>query len=852
MNILLRHTLSSITRNPVQSVIVVVSTAMITACVLLCLCVSSLFEFTTRLWADHLYGGSQMIVNTSPQHQDEVREWLEAHDDVAAYIMTYDVSATVMSEDATVRAFGSANEFGALDTYDSLISAVVLDRAENTTSLPSAHISADFAEVLGLSVGDTFTVKGNGEFFVEAVCAATSRYYSNPLLAYAYETDGLPSVTARFSVWFTDAEAALEDDNATIAAYREELCAITQDKSSVNTAIASNLAEADASVEGSMRLMNIAASVISVVMACLLLASFSVIVRGRVNELIKFKAAGATPAQSAFILIVEAALYAVVGGLIGLGIGEGLIQYLNTLLDELIVGATLAAPAYKYFTALAVGILCGIAACALPAVRMSSKPIHALIGGDERMTRKPPLLVAVFFTLTALALGVAQFFVEDMTLNVIGVLLIAVAFVWIVTSAPHFLRFAALGARGLSRHGPAYVAMCAAPRNASVNASLTMLAALIAFITLGTGIIDVVGLTAVPSSVRYDCDYIISLPTPYNGTTEESAFSMLEKVRAVEGIERANVRTYHAGYSAISTGDEDKLELDTLEPLVMVGMDEAQSLRYMCPNLDEEAIRLFAETEHPIVLTRTAAGRYGVDIGDTVYLYTGDPATPAVLSSPFTVVGIDETITSFDDFFFVTIDDMIATVGWNQGAAETLILADGDPSALAPLTELMDSDPVKVYTRDGFFSAEGKDKLDTSRLIGMFTFIIYGIAGLGLVNLIVLTAGSRMKEFDVLRLAGLTPHGACDYIFTETGMLSAIGFALGLLSAFFVNRASAAIVQLIGKYITTEAFPVRMIVIAAALTGIFALLWALSHVIAFVRTTSRRYRSRDDRLLRSD
>lgn len=109
-----------------------------------------------------------------------------------------------------------------------------------------------------------------------------------------------------------------------------------------------------------------------------------------------------------------------------------------------------------------------------------------------------------------------------------------------------------------------------------------------------------------------------------------------------------------------------------------------------------------------------------------------------------------------------------------------------------------------------------------------------------------------MKEFDVLRLAGLTPHGACDYIFTETGMLSAIGFALGLLSAFFVNRASAAIVQLIGKYITTEAFPVRMIVIAAVLTGIFALLWALSHVIAFVRTTSRRYRSRDDRLLRSD
>lgn len=44
MNILFRHTLSSVTRNPVQSLIVVVSTAMITACILVCLCISSLFE----------------------------------------------------------------------------------------------------------------------------------------------------------------------------------------------------------------------------------------------------------------------------------------------------------------------------------------------------------------------------------------------------------------------------------------------------------------------------------------------------------------------------------------------------------------------------------------------------------------------------------------------------------------------------------------------------------------------------------------------------------------------------------------------------------------------------------------
>ena len=65
-------------------------------------------------------------------------------------------------------------------------------------------------------------------------------------------------------------------------------------------------ADADKSVRGSMQLMSVAAAVITIVMACLLYSSFSVILRGRVNELVKFKAAGATPMQAKLILRTEA------------------------------------------------------------------------------------------------------------------------------------------------------------------------------------------------------------------------------------------------------------------------------------------------------------------------------------------------------------------------------------------------------------------------------------------------------------------------------------------------------------------------------------------------------------------
>ena len=848
MNILLRHTLSSITRNPVQSVIVVVSTAMITACVLLCLCVSSLFEFTTRLWADYLFGGSQMIVNTSPQHQDEVREWLEAHDDVAAYIMTYDVSATVMSEDATVRAFGSANEFGALDTYDRLISAVVLDRTENTTSLPSAHISADFAEVLGLSVGDTFTVKGNGEFFVEAVCAATSRYYSNPLPAYAYETDGLPSVTARFSVWFTDAEAALEDDNATIAAYREELCAITQDKSSVNTAIASNLAEADASVEGSMRLMNIAASVISVVMACLLLASFSVIVRGRVNELIKFKAAGATPAQSAFILIVEAALYAVVGGLIGLGIGEGLILYLNGTLPAGIEAA-IVPNAGDYFVALAIGAACGLAACALPAVRMSFRSIHHLLGGTERMTARTPVWSAVVVTLLTFPCCIAAFFVPTEMLLPFAVASVALSFVWFFTVLPHVLALLCAAARRLTRPGAGYIAECACPRTQSVSTSFSVLTALIAFITLGAGIIDTVILTGVPSQTRYTNDFVATVVLDGTVSPEDE----LERCLAVDGITDGALYKEYSNCSLAYADGTPISENSLISAVNLMAVQKGSDLRFAsAAGIPDDVIRRFDELVatggHPAVITYYTAERYGFEIGDSIAVLTKTSEGILPLNNTYTIVGIDETLTAWDQFIFVCDDDIaVGDYVLYYGAA---IRLDGDTTRFSELRSAIDTDRVTLFTNEGYTPVASSGD-DTTRMLSVFSYIIYIIAALGLVNLIVITARERMKEFDIFRLAGMNASDAARYIFTETAVLTLGGAALGMLFASFMGAAVRGIAQVVDKYIPLDPLPASTAVTVAVGVGLFALLWALAHLAAFAGVNSPLRRRRDDRMLRS-
>lgn len=202
MNILLRHTLASIARNPVQSVIIMISTAMITACILVCLCISSMFEYTTSLWANKYYVGSQMIIHAGADNRETVLAWIEEHsDEIEAYTVLSEIDAIVIVDDETINAKRLGVEYGTLDEFDEQVGAMVLSYAENTTEFPSAHISLSLARTAGLDVGDLFDIKNSGTFFVEAICADTSCYYPNPELTFSCEIDLEAATTGiRFNV----------------------------------------------------------------------------------------------------------------------------------------------------------------------------------------------------------------------------------------------------------------------------------------------------------------------------------------------------------------------------------------------------------------------------------------------------------------------------------------------------------------------------------------------------------------------------------------------------------------------------------------------------------------------------
>ena len=850
MNILLRHTLSSITRNPVQSVIVVVSTAMITACMLLCLCISSFFEYSASLWAENYYVGAEMIIFTSRTHEDEVEEWFDAHsEDIEAVSMTAELTLAASSDTATVQVMNIFTDLGGLDGFDAVIGAEILERTENTTSLPSAHISQDSADILGVTLGDTFEVKGEGEFFVEAIAANTKRYYGNPTPVVVCETDMSEQTSLRYCVWFKDAYGTAPDGRENIEVFSEELAAITGNVSGVQATARDYLADGQASVENSMQLISIAAAVITVVMACLLFSSFSVIVRGRVNELVKFKAAGATPAQSAFILLVEAALYSVIGGLLGLGVGEGIVAMLNSVAET--AYAVIVPVAADYILALLIGAACGIASCVIPAARMSARSIQSLLGGDERMHKPVRLPIVLVIAALTLAFSVAMFFLPVSARVPVSMIALVLIFLSAMLLSPWVLRGVCTLSKRLTRPGAAYISECALPRSASVNSAYTMLVALIAFIWLGSCLIDVVELTALPSSVRYNGDFIAAVDYAHTSPEEE-----LERCLRTDGITGgAVIRITHNIYLAYPDGTfvGDNL-VDAA--ICINAVEKGADINYCClePLADGIAERfdaLKAEGGHPAVIARFLADKYGFEVGDEISVIVNSLLGYRPMVNNFTIVGIDDTETSSDYLLFVHADDLVAE---DVGALPSVVLLhlDGDPTRFAELREKIDGTHVTLYTREGYFPIERASAGDAGDMLSVFSVIIYIIAAMGLANLVVITAGERRRELDILRLAGMTPQDAAQAVLAETATLSLSGFAAGLVLAFFANASTVAIAQIVDRYILLDPFPLGMLAVAGIGAGIFALLWALSHFAAFAQISSKRYKSRVDRSIRAN
>ena len=330
MSVILMHTLKSMGKRPVQTAIIVVSVVITAACIVLMLAMPDIFFDCYVLISGRAYGSAQyyfeVVIGDGTKDYHDIFPVLDRAfgDEWCAVIDYGEVAAKTESFNLMCEIYIADD----LDRFNSLNDAVpcaALPEEELPEGYAPVCVSEFFTEKSGLSLGDTFSVVPVGNAVVAAVMPDNGHYFSHPYPKLAVQR-GLDTVLApTFSVRVTtpvDRDTALRTaDEIAAAGFRvsehDDVGSYAEDFAEERTA-------------ENMPAVLVAGILIIVTMVVLLRLSCTSVVRARSEELVRFKAAGATPAQCMAILLGETTVYTLVGGLVGLGFGKLLIDRLTS------------------------------------------------------------------------------------------------------------------------------------------------------------------------------------------------------------------------------------------------------------------------------------------------------------------------------------------------------------------------------------------------------------------------------------------------------------------------------------------------------------------------------------------
>ena len=794
---LLLHTLRSIGKRPVQTVIIILSLVIVVACFLIMFSMPDIFFASAGLWAASGRGDSQHIVAGYANDFDGVYDEMldsvrSAADGAVTLTMKSDLTAVTPVGNALCRVM----YIDSLHPFLEIMGVTVSDTLDDTEELRRACVPEYFLEMTGLSLGDEFVVDGTGPVRIVTVVKNDAAFYPNPKPIIAIEINNA-TIPAYGSVW---AYFEKPQDNDAMIALVGKLNTLNMGGVRSTECASYVIDTATASTEKNMPMVYVATALIIGLMSVLLVLSDSVIVRSRTGELVRFKAAGATPAECVLILIGETVLYSVIGGLLGLGAGKLVVDILAgsiTIGDTALFAVRPAQYALSFFLGLALGVLVGIVA----AIPFARKPVRRLIADKDKTLRKPPIILPALACLATAGFGAGLYFADGMAIYPVLVLFLVSSCLLLALMMPFIMRAICYAYGRMRGTAPGYIAARSAVYSPAVSRTATALALLIAFVYTGTMLINCVTVLSSSSNARYESDY---LAFPVDG---DPAFA----TELIDGV----------------------MELDGVTwGTLLVAVLSPEDLKHFCRGIDDEVVEKFATTEYGLVVNYYIAQNAGLEVGDTLELRCGN----ILFGEPFvgTIVGIDYTSSSYDSVIYVST--------YIAESYRIHINTDGTED-LAELTAYFeDRTDSKIYLYRSEYYNYDSSKFSVQNLLDTFLMIVYIVAALGIINLIAISAGERKREGEIYRLIGFAPSDTVRFYLTEACILTAIGGISGFLSSLSVTTAVEPLSRFLGKYLVpyiplAEAGWVTLVACGIAFLG--WMVFNLANLIRSRRSTSR-------------
>ncbi|MFW5780756.1 MAG: ABC transporter permease, partial [Bacillota bacterium] len=353
MNIILNHTLRSVKKNRTQIAIIITTIAVVTVMIFSALSLTGLF-YNININAQSRLAGDTEIALSGEEFFPQAKvdffksenpnkiEYMDLYLQAPGLVQTYEESKVVMLE---------ATNFQTL--YRRYPEKLLTKAATDIFDYPGVWIGEDFAAEMGLKTGDTIEIYS--EINNEKLKMSVARImYNQGFFADSAIHNVLIDIKNIANHGMINTAFIKLKDPSDYAEVTDLLREHMQNDA-INIEPAIDVERVERIVNNNTNLLNIALVFIMTIMILILFTSYLVVAKNRLNEMIIFKASGATPLQTTFIMLMEVLLYGITGAIIGLLVGRAGMEVISRALLPNFPGA-ISYDIWKYALAFFTGV----------------------------------------------------------------------------------------------------------------------------------------------------------------------------------------------------------------------------------------------------------------------------------------------------------------------------------------------------------------------------------------------------------------------------------------------------------------------------------------------------------------
>lgn len=809
MNILIAHTLRSIRKNAGQFAVILITVTIVTAMFFVTLTIGDLFYNLNVALDSRLGSATDITLSGDVFPSAKFNEFLTEYDKDIEYVDAYlQIGALFKNENSDDKT-SKAVLVEAADTktlaarYPKMLK--VADEHKFTYQYPAVWAGRSFMEENDLIVGQVV------EIYLDMYHS-----YQKMTITYVFENEGFfanttvnnliidySSINAKGMLNLANIKLSEDADiDAISKALYEHM-----DNDSLSVSPSVDYERVERVVKNNQLLLNVSLVFVIALMLFILFTSYLVVTKNRLNEMVIFKAVGATNLQTTLIILSEALFYGFIGAVLGLIAGRaGMGVAVRMMIPQFSDAVRFTAG--DYIISFVLGCLISVAGAFVPAIRMGRENIRELTSGDVRIPRRVPIYAVITATVLLIAFSIMLILLPRFTLYITIALIVVVA-VWIVLVIPYIIRgISYLFRLGKGRHRIAGISI---KRNSYSRTLSAMLGSIITFTFIVISIINIIIYAVTPYNTRFEADFVIE------SIDGSDLAAVRETTSKIKGVENAFIYYSLPGIWLSDTQTKDYM---------IYTVDYTDAVEGIAEQVSGQTLAWFNRELKPVIVSYDLMQRFNLVEGQEITITAGDKnSVKGTLDGKFTVVGMDYAMTNTDRVMIIPEASLL--IGGKKPDADSMVFVNAKEN---------------VWKKDLYYQI--RDKIETQYcyileyedwafatsvgikgIMGLLTalqFIVSAVAMTGLVNLTIVTLLNRKQEFRIYESVGMDRKSYILTVLCE-GLIVAFGGGItGFILSLIINRLIPSFALLIDRYVIFTAIPWYIPVTAAAAIIIYA------------------------------